>query len=61
MADMDPIMALAEKHGFLVIEDAAQALGATYKGRQAGSIGEFGCFSFHTHKNIYPPSAKGAC
>ncbi|MEK9754955.1 MAG: DegT/DnrJ/EryC1/StrS family aminotransferase [Rhodospirillaceae bacterium] len=52
MADMDAIMALAEKHGLLVVEDAAQSLGATYKGRQAGTIGDFGCFSFHTHKNI---------
>jgi perosamine synthetase len=49
---MDPIMALARQHGLLVIEDAAQAMGATYKGRAAGSIGDFGCFSFHTHKNI---------
>ena len=52
MADMDPIMALAESHELLVVEDAAQALGANYKGRQAGSIGDFGCFSFHSHKNI---------
>jgi dTDP-4-amino-4,6-dideoxygalactose transaminase len=52
VADMDPIMALARKHGLLVIEDVAQAMGARYKGRQAGSIGDFGCFSFHTHKNI---------
>lgn len=52
MADMDPIMDLARRHGCLVVEDAAQALGATDKGRQAGSIGDFGCFSFHTHKNL---------
>jgi dTDP-4-amino-4,6-dideoxygalactose transaminase len=52
LCDMDPIMALARQHGLLVIEDAAQALGAFYKGRAAGSIGDFGCFSFHTHKNI---------
>ena len=52
VCDMDPIMALARKHGLLVVEDVAQAMGARYKGRQAGSIGDFGCFSFHTHKNI---------
>lgn len=52
VADMDPIMALAREHDLLVVEDAAQALGATYKGRPAGSMGDFGCFSFHTHKNI---------
>ncbi|MBF0249339.1 MAG: DegT/DnrJ/EryC1/StrS family aminotransferase [Alphaproteobacteria bacterium] len=52
MCDMDPIMGLATRHGFLVIEDAAQAAGAQYKGRRAGAIGDFGCFSFHTHKNI---------
>ena len=52
MCDMDPIMDLAAQHNILVVEDAAQAAGATYNGRQAGSIGDFGCFSFHTHKNI---------
>ncbi len=45
-ADMDPIMALAEKHGFFVIEDCAQAHGAKYKGRPAGSIGHVGAWSF---------------
>jgi perosamine synthetase len=52
MCDMDPIMNLANENNILVVEDAAQAVGATYNGRQAGSIGDFGCFSFHTHKNI---------
>ena len=51
-ADMDAIMALADQHGFLVVEDCAQAPGARYKGRRVGAIGHFGCFSFHTHKNI---------
>lgn len=45
-ADMDPIMALAEKHGFAVIEDCAQAHGAKYKGRPVGSIGHIGAWSF---------------
>jgi dTDP-4-amino-4,6-dideoxygalactose transaminase len=45
-ADMDPIMALAEKHGFAVIEDCAQAHGARYKGRAVGSIGHIGAWSF---------------
>lgn len=52
MADMDPIMALAEKHGLVIIEDAAQAIGAEYKGRRAGSIGHYGCFSFFPSKNL---------
>jgi len=51
-ADMDPIMDLAAKHGLLVIEDAAQAIGAEYRGRRAGSIGDFGCFSFFPSKNL---------
>jgi dTDP-4-amino-4,6-dideoxygalactose transaminase len=52
MADMDPIMALARRHGLVVIEDAAQAHGAEYKGRRAGSIGDLGCFSFYPGKNL---------
>ena len=52
MADMDPIMALAEKHGLIVIEDACQAIGAEYKGRRAGAIGHYGCFSFFPSKNL---------
>lgn len=44
--DMDPIMALAEEHNLFVIEDCAQAHGATYKGRPVGSIGDVGCWSF---------------
>ena len=55
MADMDPILAAAEKHGLAVIEDAAQAIGAEYKGRRAGSVGMCGCFSFYPSKNL------GAC
>jgi len=52
MADMDPIMAVAKKHDLFVIEDAAQAIGAEYKGRRAGSIGTCGCFSFFPSKNL---------
>jgi dTDP-4-amino-4,6-dideoxygalactose transaminase len=52
MADMDPLMELAEKRGLYVIEDAAQAIGAEYKGRRAGSIGHLGCFSFFPSKNL---------
>src|SRR5271170_5515372 len=52
MADMDPIMALASKHRLVVIEDAAQAIGAEDKGRRAGSMGHYGCFSFFPSKNL---------
>jgi dTDP-4-amino-4,6-dideoxygalactose transaminase len=52
MADMDPIMSLAELHKLVVIEDAAQAIGSEYKGRRAGSIGHHGCFSFFPSKNL---------
>ncbi|MFV0350609.1 MAG: DegT/DnrJ/EryC1/StrS family aminotransferase [Halodesulfovibrio sp.] len=50
--DMDPIMALAAKHDLVVIEDCAHAIETTYKGRQAGTIGHIGCFSFYATKNI---------
>jgi dTDP-4-amino-4,6-dideoxygalactose transaminase len=51
-ADMDPIMAIAKKHKLKVIEDTAQAIGATYKGRKAGSMGEIGTLSFFPSKNL---------
>jgi dTDP-4-amino-4,6-dideoxygalactose transaminase len=51
-ADMDPILAIAGRHGLKVIEDAAQAHGAEYKGRRVGSIGALGCFSFYPGKNL---------
>jgi dTDP-4-amino-4,6-dideoxygalactose transaminase len=51
-ADMDPMMAAAERAGIPVIEDAAQAIGATYKSRPLGTIGAFGCFSFFPSKNL---------
>ena len=52
MADMDPIMEVARAHHLFVIEDAAQAHGARYKSRLAGSIGDAGCFSFYPGKNL---------
>jgi dTDP-4-amino-4,6-dideoxygalactose transaminase len=51
-ADLDPIMEAANSKGIAVIEDAAQAIGATYKSRQAGTIGTTGCFSFFPSKNL---------
>lgn len=51
-ADMDPLMAIAQDHNLPVIEDAAQAIGAEYRGRRAGSMGSFGCFSFFPSKNL---------
>ena len=49
--EMDAIMDIARRHKLLVIEDAAQAVMSTYKGRPLGTIGDFGCFSFHETKN----------
>ena len=51
-ADMDPILEIARRHGLVVIEDAAQAHGAEYKGRRVGAIGDLGCFSFYPGKNL---------
>ncbi|MGC1453463.1 MAG: aminotransferase class I/II-fold pyridoxal phosphate-dependent enzyme, partial [Candidatus Sulfotelmatobacter sp.] len=51
-ADMDPIMEVARRHNLFVIEDAAQAHGAKYKGRPVGSIGDIACFSFYPGKNL---------
>ena len=49
--EMDTIMDIAARHGLLVVEDAAQGVNATYKGRGLGSIGDYGCYSFHETKN----------
>jgi dTDP-4-amino-4,6-dideoxygalactose transaminase len=54
-ADLEPILEIARRHDLVVIEDAAQAHGAEYKGRRVGSIGDLGCFSFYPGKNL------GAC
>lgn len=50
--EMDTILDIARRHSLLVIEDAAQAVGASYKGRPLGSLGQLGCFSFHMTKNV---------
>lgn len=60
MADMDAIMAIADRHGLPVIEDCAQAHGATWRGRPAGSIGALGCFSFYPTKNLGAVGDGGA-
>jgi dTDP-4-amino-4,6-dideoxygalactose transaminase len=52
IAEMDPILEIARRHGLHIIEDAAQSLGATYKGRKAGSMGTAGCFSFYPSKSL---------
>ena len=54
-ADMDPLLTLARQHNLTVIEDAAQAHGAEYRGRRVGGLGDLGCFSFYPGKNL------GAC
>src|SRR6202040_191816 len=59
-ADMDAIVEIAKRRGVLVIEDAAQAHGAEYKGRRAGSIGDLGCFSFYPGKNLGAYGEGGA-
>ena len=51
-AEMDPLLDLGKRHGIPVVEDAAQAIGATDKGRPAGSMGLIGCFSFYPTKNL---------
>jgi len=59
-ADMDPILEFARKHGLFVIEDAAQAHGAKYNGRKAGTLGDAGCFSFYPGKNLGAFGEAGA-
>jgi dTDP-4-amino-4,6-dideoxygalactose transaminase len=60
MADMDPVMDIARRHKLTVIEDACQSVGAEYKGRRAGSIGAYGCFSFFPSKNLGGAGDGGA-
>jgi dTDP-4-amino-4,6-dideoxygalactose transaminase len=59
-ADMAPLLELAERHGLVVLEDAAQAHGATYAGRRAGALGTVGCFSFYPTKNLGAYGDAGA-
>lgn len=59
-ADMDPIMALAARHGLVVVEDCAQAHGARYKGRPAGGMGDAAAFSFYPTKNLAAMGDGGA-
>jgi dTDP-4-amino-4,6-dideoxygalactose transaminase len=60
-ADMDPLNQLARARKIAVIEDAAQAIGAEYKGRRAGSLGDIGCFSFYPTKNLGAFGDGGLC
>lgn len=59
-ADMDPILDIARRHNLIVVEDAAQAQGAEYKGRRAGSMGDLACFSFYPGKNLGAYGEAGA-
>jgi dTDP-4-amino-4,6-dideoxygalactose transaminase len=59
-ADMDPILEIARRYDLMVIEDAAQAHGAEYKGRRAGSLGDIACFSFYPGKNLGAYGEAGA-
>ena len=61
MADMDPLMEIARRHGLQVVEDAAQAIGSEYHGRRAGSVGVIGCFSFFPSKNLGAFGDAGMC
>ncbi|MBN2294121.1 MAG: DegT/DnrJ/EryC1/StrS family aminotransferase [Pirellulales bacterium] len=59
-ADMNPILTIGKAHGIPVVEDCAQAVGAEYKGRRAGSMGAIGCFSFYPSKNLGAYGEGGA-
>ena len=59
--DMGPILALASQHGLAVVEDCAQAMGATWQGRKVGTIGTIGCFSFFPTKNLGGAGDGGLC
>ncbi len=60
-AAMDEILAIAARHGLRVIEDCAQAAGATYRGRRVGALGDAGCFSFYPTKNLGAVGDGGIC
>jgi dTDP-4-amino-4,6-dideoxygalactose transaminase len=59
-ADLDTVLAFARRHGLIVVEDAAQAHGARYRGRAVGGIGTLGCFSFYPGKNLGAAGEAGA-
>ena len=59
-ADMDPLLDISRKHGIPIVEDVAQAHGATYRGRKAGTMGQTGCFSFYPGKNLGAYGEAGA-
>ncbi|HYV39583.1 MAG TPA: DegT/DnrJ/EryC1/StrS family aminotransferase [Gemmataceae bacterium] len=59
-ADMEPLWSIAEQHGLPIIEDAAQAIGAEYQGKRAGTLGAIGCFSFYPSKNLGTYGDAGA-
>ena len=59
--EMDTIMDIARRHGLKVIEDAAQGFMSTYKGKYLGTIGDFGCYSFHETKNLSMGEGGGVC
>ena len=61
MADMGPIMQIAQRHGLKVVEDVAQAIGAQREGANAGTAGDVGCFSFYPTKNLSAVGDAGAC
>ena len=61
VCDMDAINTIADRHGLKVVEDAAQALGSTYKGRNAGTLGLMSAFSFHETKNIISGEGGALC
>lgn len=60
MAPLDPLLEISNRHGLALIEDAAQAHGATYYGRRAGAVGRVGCFSFYPSKNLGAYGESGA-
>lgn len=59
--DMDRICKIAKKHGLMVVEDDAQAIGSAYRGRKAGTLGDIGCFSFYPTKNLGGMGDGGMC
>lgn len=59
-ADMDEILSIAKRHNVRIVEDAAQAIGSTYKGKKAGTMGDLGCFSFFPSKNLGAYGDAGA-